>query len=378
MRAKKVSTKKEEPECLNTNCWLVRNLGYSPYKRCAHCRFRFRNCLFLHYQVVSAAMIVFFIAACYLFEGKVTMKPIFMVFIVVFVYGFFFNRSTESIVEANYQQAKAAEALEELTKNLEIRVKKATAKLQAANAELQRFDDAKSEFLSIASHQLRTPTTIIKGYISMIREGSFGKVPKKLKETLDKVQDATERLLNLIENLLDISRIEAGRLEFDMQPTDLGKIARELTEEFAKKAQEKKLKLEYFAPADLPSVKADPQKAKEVASNLVDNAVKYTSKGEISIGLHQEGTSVVFSVSDSGQGIKATEIGRLFNKFSRGDDMTTIHPEGTGLGLYFARVVVENMGGRIWAESPGKGRGSKFSFSLPLTDKTKAVKVKAS
>jgi len=109
---------------------------------------------------------------------------------------------------------------------------------------------------------------------------------------------------------------------------------------------------------------------------MVDNAVKYTEKGEISIGLHQEGTSVVFSVSDTGQGIKATEIGRLFSKFSRGDDMVTMHPEGTGLGLYFARVVIENMGGRIWAESPGKGQGSKFSFSLPLTDKKKAVKVK--
>lgn len=376
MKKKEGEKKQEEAPCLNLNCWLVKNLGYSPYKRCQHCRVRFRNCLFLQYQVVSVVLITVFLAFCFITEGAPSIKPVIAIFIVVIIYGFFFNRSTENIVEANYQQAKAAEALEELTKGLEIRVKKATAKLQAANAELQRFDDAKSEFLSIASHQLRTPTTIIKGYVSMMREGSFGKMSKKLKDNLDKVQDTTERLLNLIENLLDISRIEAGRLEFDMQPTDLGQIAKELTEEFAAKAKAKKLKLEYFAPKDLPPVKADVQKAKEVASNLVDNAVKYTAKGEISIGLHQEGTSVVFSVSDSGQGIKTTEIGRLFNKFSRGDDMVTMHPEGTGLGLYFARVVIENMGGRIWAESPGKGLGSKFSFSLPLHDKKKAAKVK--
>lgn len=248
-------------------------------------------------------------------------------------------------------------------------------KWQKANRELQRLDDAKSEFLSIASHQLRTPTTIIKGYISMMQEGNFGQVPKVVKENLDKVSIATERLLNLIENLLDISRIEAGRLEFEMAPVDLGKIAEELKEEFKPKAKIKKVAINAFYPADLPLALADRNKIKEVASNLVDNAVKYTKSGEIGLDLHQEGTSVVFSVSDTGMGIGQEDLSRLFNKFVRGTDMTIGHPEGTGLGLYFARVVVENMGGRIWAESAGKGRGSKFSFSLPLANKSKAKKV---
>jgi len=121
---------------------------------------------------------------------------------------------------------------------------------------------------------------------------------------------------------------------------------------------------------------ADLQKIKEVASNLVDNSVKYTKSGEISLDLHQEGTSVVFSVMDTGMGIAPEDLNRLFNKFVRGKGMEKVHTEGTGLGLYFARVVIENMGGRIWAESPGKGRGSKFSFSLPLADKSKAPKIK--
>jgi signal transduction histidine kinase len=209
----------------------------------------------------------------------------------------------------------------------------------------------------------------------MMEEGSFGKVPKVVKENLEKVHIATERLLNLIENLLDISRIEAGRLEFDIRPVDLTKIAEELKDEFQSKANAKKIKLEVYYPDNLPSAKTDMVKIKEVASNLVDNALKYTKKGEVSIDLHQEGQSLVFSVSDTGLGISAEDLNRLFNKFVRGKNMTIVHPEGTGLGLYFARVVIENLGGRIWGESPGKGRGSKFSFSLPLADKKKAKKV---
>ncbi|MFA6594124.1 MAG: HAMP domain-containing sensor histidine kinase [Candidatus Buchananbacteria bacterium] len=372
----KKDLRRKKNECLNLDCWLVKNLNYSPYKRCKHCRFKFRECLFLHYQIVSAVMILVFLALFYFVEGHISTLAVVMIFSFVIVYGFFFNRSTESIVEANFAQAQSNDALEELTKSLEQRVKKATAKLEATNKELQRLDDAKSEFLSIASHQLRTPTTIIKGYVSMMQEGNFGKVPKILKDNLDKVFIATERLLNLIENLLDISRIEAGRLEFDIKPADLAKIADELKEEFKAKATAKGLKLNVYYSKDLPDVSTDSAKIKEVASNLVDNAVKYTKAGEISLDLHQEGSSVVFSVADTGSGITAGDVGRLFNKFVRGQGMSTIHPEGTGLGLYFARVVIENLGGRIWAESPGKGRGSKFSFSLPLVDKSKAQKVK--
>jgi signal transduction histidine kinase len=253
---------------------------------------------------------------------------------------------------------------------------KANHELERANKDLQRLDDAKSEFLSIASHQLRTPTTVIKGYVSMMQEGSFGKLPKTVGENLEKVHLATERLLNLIENLLDISRIEAGRLEFDIKPVDLTKVAKALIDDFKTKTRAKGLKIGLFSPAGLPAVAADVNKIKEVASNLIDNAVKYTTKGEIAITLHQEGSSVVFNVTDTGSGIAPRDLPLLFNKFTRGQDMKNLHPEGTGLGLYFARVVVENMGGRIWAESGGRGRGSQFCFSLPLFDRAKSKKIK--
>lgn len=273
------------------------------------------------------------------------------------------------------ENARLYEKQKRFNQDLKVEVKKATEKLVAANKELQRLDDAKSEFLSIASHQLRTPTTIIRGYISMMQEGSFGPVPPIIQDNLKKVNSATDRLLSLIESLLDISRMEAGRLEFDMQATDLAAIAKGLIDDFKKKAEDKKLKLDFYFPKDLPKVSADPNKVKEVASNLIDNSIKYTPKGEVSVGLHQEGSSVVFSVQDTGLGVEAEDLPRLFNKFVRGKDMVRVHTEGTGLGLYFARVVIENMGGRIWAESPGKNRGSKFCFSLPLADKGKAKKV---
>ena len=274
------------------------------------------------------------------------------------------------------ENARLYEEQKNFNIHLKDEVKKATSKLVAANKELQRLDDAKSEFLSIASHQLRTPTTVIKGYISMIQEGSFGKVSPLIKDSLNKVYLSTERLLNLIENLLDISRIEAGRLEFDIKPTDLAVIAKALIEDFQPKANMKKIKLEFYAPKDLPEVSADANKVKEVASNLIDNSIKYTNKGTVTIGLHQEGSSVVFNCQDTGLGVEPDDLPRLFNKFVRGKGMMQVHTEGTGLGLYFARVVIENMGGRIWVESPGKGQGSKFSFSLPLANKSKAQKIK--
>lgn len=276
------------------------------------------------------------------------------------------------LVRSVLYEVKRREEIEKLNKELQ----KATADLRTANKELQRLDDAKSEFLSIASHQLRTPVTIIKGYASMIIEGSYGKVSKKIVGVLKNVTIANDRLLNLIENLLDISRIEAGRLEFDLKEIDLAGVVKPIVTDFQQKAKVKGLKLQFFENEKIPQIVADTKKIGEVISNIIDNSIKYTPKGEIIVSLHQEGTSVVFSCQDTGLGIEPDDLPRLFHKFVRGKDMMKIHTEGTGLGMYFARTVIENMGGRIWAESPGKNRGSKFCFSLPLADKKKAKKIK--
>lgn len=259
---------------------------------------------------------------------------------------------------------------------LNTKLNKVSKDLAEANKELKRLDESKSEFLSISSHQLRTPLTIIKGYSSMLLEGSFGKMSKPVKESMEKIFVSTERLINLVESLLNISRIEAGRIEFKLEPVDLDAVVKSMVNDFQDKAKARKLKLKYSSEEKVPKVLADGQKIKDVVSNLIDNAIKYTKQGEIMVGLHQEGTSVVFASQDTGIGMDTEDIGRLFNKFTRGKDSNKVNTEGTGLGLYYARVLVENMGGRIWVESPGKGKGSKFSFSLPMADKSKAKKIK--
>jgi signal transduction histidine kinase len=287
------------------------------------------------------------------------------IFLLILIFGIY-------LIKSIINEVKQREKLQVLTNEL----REASKKIKQANKELKRLDNAKSEFLSIASHQLRTPLTVVKGYVSMIQEGSFGKVPKKIGENLEKVYISTERLISLVESLLNISRIESGRLKFDIQPVDLNETVGLIVEGFQKKAKEKKLKLEFSSDDSLPKASVDPQKVKEIISNLIDNSIKYTKKGSITVGLHQESQSMVFACSDTGIGIIPEDLPRLFEKFVRGKGMMEVYTEGTGLGLYFARMVVENMGGRIWAESPGKNKGSKFSFSVPLADKGKAKKVK--
>lgn len=249
---------------------------------------------------------------------------------------------------------------------LEKEVEKATRDLRKANAQLKKLDAAKSEFISIASHQLRTPLTVIKGYISMMLEGNFGPLSKMEEESLHKVFESNERLIQLVENLLNISRIESGRLQFNYQDTDLNKMVESVMEELEANAKKKGLILQYKSPAKPVSVlKLDDEKIRQVVMNLIDNAIKYTKQGSVTVKLEQDGDKIKFCVADSGMGIRPEDMGNLFKKFSRGTGTSLIHTEGTGLGLYVARMMIEAHKGKIWAESDGEGKGSKFCFELP-------------
>ena len=259
----------------------------------------------------------------------------------------------------------------EETLNFNIKLKeevaKATKDLLKANKELKQLDAAKSEFISIASHQLRTPLTVIKGYISMMMEGSFGELTGPEKESLDKVYESNERLIQLVENLLNISRIESGRLQFQYEVMRIEEIIDSVLEELAENIKKKGLRLNYKKPAKpLPKIKIDDEKIRQVIMNLVDNAVKYTKKGTITISLKKDGANIQFCISDSGMGIRKTDMSNLFKKFSRGQGTSIIHTEGTGLGLYVAREMINAHKGQIWAESEGEGRGSRFCFELPI------------
>lgn len=244
-------------------------------------------------------------------------------------------------------------------------IKKATSNLLVANEKLRKLDKAKSEFISIASHQLRTPLTVIKGYISMILEGSFGKLKIKQKEALKKVFASGERLIQLVENLLNISRIESGRMQFNYEEVSLEEAIKNLLDQLKLKAEKKNIKLLFKKIDKIEKIKIDKEKISQVVINLVDNAIKYTDKGKIEVSLEKKGKKLIFCVKDSGIGIGKDNLPSLFRKFSREAGVFTVNREGTGLGLYVAKKIIEQHKGEIWAKSKGSGEGSEFCFSLP-------------
>ncbi len=240
--------------------------------------------------------------------------------------------------------------------------------LQKANAYLKKLDKAKSEFLSVASHQLRTPLTGIKGYLSMILDGDFGKVDPMQKEKLLDIYNASDRMTREINVYLNVSRIESGRLKLNYAQINLEDLIKECIKDLKSTAQEKKLKINFKVDSkNFPLVDADSDKLKDVILNLIDNAIKYTPHGKIDILLSQiDDNHLSFQIKDTGIGLDKDGIEKLFSKFSRGDGISKINTDGSGLGLYIVKKIIEAHGGRAWVESPGIGKGSIFQFTLPI------------
>ena len=206
----------------------------------------------------------------------------------------------------------------------------------------------------------------------MLLEESFGKMTKKQEGALKKVFESSERLIDLVEDLLNVSRIESGRMEFNMEKTQMEEMVEGVHEELRTAAEKKGLKFTFNkSKKKLPKIDVDPEKMRQVVMNLTDNAIKYTQEGSVTLSLSRTKQGIKFCVKDSGMGIPEGEMGNLFKKFSRNEKTDLIHTEGTGLGLYVAKQIVEGHGGNIWAESKGKGKGSKFIFTLPLDHKKK-------
>jgi len=256
-------------------------------------------------------------------------------------------------------------------------------KLAVANDKLRELDTARTDFLSMASHQLRTPLTAAKGYLSLFLDGDLGDVSPKQKETLNKLYANNDRMAQLIEDLLNITRIESGRMDFNFSKFRVENICKEVVDSLMLKAKSLGLYLNYEPPQEsLPEVMIDGPKVREVISNIVDNAVKYTPSGGVTVNLEFRPKSrnelsdyVRITVTDTGIGIPATELPYLFAKFSRGKDLSRLNTGGTGLGLYVARNMIENNGGKIWAESDGAGKGSRFILEIPVEQVEKKVKM---
>lgn len=238
--------------------------------------------------------------------------------------------------------------------------------LEKANMRLKELDKLKSEFLSLATHQMRSPLTVIKGYASLLANGSYGKVPAKMHDPLQHIVISSLSMNKLIDSFLNISRIEQGKMLYNFSVQDIEPLFLEVIEEERLIAESEGLKLTVsFDKSDRFIVNADLNQLRQVFVNLIDNAIKYTQKGEITVSLVRSGESVRFAVADTGIGMHPEESANLFQKFTRLKNAGSISAAGSGLGLYLAKTVVSEHKGRIWAESEGEGKGSTFIVELP-------------
>ncbi|MEK9160636.1 MAG: HAMP domain-containing sensor histidine kinase [Patescibacteria group bacterium] len=264
------------------------------------------------------------------------------------------------LIENAKREAEARVQIEELAGTL----RKTNSQLDLANAHLKELDQMKDEFLSIASHQLRAPITAVRGYAANLADGTYGVVPEYFKEPIETIMEATRMMATSIEDYLNISRIEQGRMKYEKSEFDLAHLVETVVQELGPIASKKDLTLT-ATPSEDVMVRADIGKIKQVIVNIVDNAIKYTEKGGIKISIEKEKENAQIVVTDTGVGIPVDEIAVLFDKFTRARGANKINTTGTGLGLYVAKQLVAGHSGKVWAESDGPGKGSRFIIELP-------------
>jgi len=275
-----------------------------------------------------------------------------ILFIASLVIGFLLMRSIEKEVRTREEISKLA------------------TELAGANAHLERLDKMKSEFVSVASHQLRSPLTSIRGYISMIQEGSYGEVSPKVSKILENVAESARNMSLSVEDYLNVSRIEAGRMKYDVIDCDLREIVQNTVSEMLPISLSKGMTLIFRSQFKGSAwSKLDVGKTKQILQNLTDNAFKYTpEKGQVIIVLRKDNKTkkAYVDVTDNGIGISEESISSLFSKFQRAKNAHAVNVNGTGLGLYIAREMARAMGGDITVKSEGEGKGSTFTAVFPL------------
>lgn len=238
--------------------------------------------------------------------------------------------------------------------------------LESLTQKLTTLDKQKDEFLNVASHELRAPMTAVKGYLSMLQNGDGGEIPTEAREYLSEAIDETERMIRLINNMLDVSRIEEGRMVFERGVVKLSDVVRRVYNEFSYDANVKKLGYVFVPqPSINDRVVVDVDRIHEVVANLINNAIKYTDEGKVVVKLSNPSEGIVrFEVQDTGPGMTIEELSKLFSKFYRTESYVG-KKIGTGLGLYISKLLVEKFGGKIGVESE-KDKGSIFWFELPV------------
>src|SRR3989344_1000756 len=261
------------------------------------------------------------------------------------------------LIRSIFQEVQTRERMEGLANEL-----------AGANERLTQLDQQKSEFLSIASHQLRSPLTAIKGYSSMILEGSFGPVTgDKLREAVDRIFLSAERLVIIVEDFLNVSRIEQGRMQYDFSTVNLEELASGVIKDLEPNIVRAGLTIKFEKKSEGPFfISADFGKVRQMVTNIIDNAVKYTPKGGIIVNISRNNTSRkdLLAISDTGIGISSETLPILFQKFIRAKGAITVNTQGAGIGFYVVRELMKAHKGNVWVESPGLDKGSSFNLEF--------------
>ena len=311
-------------------------------------RYKAFNIKLLAAQALVFALVALIASEFFFVSSDINRTLVGVTLFLAVCFGFFLVRSVK-------REVAQREHIEKLAKQLEV-----------ANERLKELDRMKSEFLSIASHQLRAPITAIKGYASLIVQGDYGPVPDTMKDPLERVSESARVMASSIEDYLNISRIEQGTMKYEFAPVDIASVAQKVVEEMRPVALAKHLALNFSSKDGALTVQADFGKIKQVFSNLVDNAIKYTKEGSVTVTAEKLEKKVLITIADTGIGIAKEDVEKLFAKFTRAKDANKINTTGTGLGLYVAKQLVEGHKGTIRIESEGPGKGTRFIVELPV------------
>ena len=279
------------------------------------------------------------------------------------------------------ENARFYEKVQDLSENLQEKVDQQTKELKQAynkiehayeiekkaHQELKDLSEAKNQFILATQHHLRTPLTIMKGYASMLIEGDYGKLNKKAQEKLVFFSGATQKLINLVNEFLDISQFQVGKKILKIEKVDIQKLIKEIIEEFKMEAEKKNIYLRIEKLNRISMIKADYAKLREAIYNIVDNGIKYTEKGGITISLEMKNKKLKIIIKDTGIGIGKKEINSLFKKtFERSKGAEKLYALGRGIGLYISSNIIKAHNGKIRAESSGENSGSTFYIELPI------------
>lgn len=236
--------------------------------------------------------------------------------------------------------------------------------LEVVNNRLVDLDKQKSEFVSFATHQLKSPLAAMKGYASLVLDGDYGEVNKDVREAVSRIFESSKTLANVVEDYLNVSRIELGNMKYYFSDQDAKKLIEDVIAEIEPNIKKAGIGFSFTASPDDYTISADPDKIKQVFMNFIDNSVKYTPTGKIDVSLEKKGSKILFKVVDTGIGMSKNTIATLFAKFTRAYNANKTNIHGTGLGLYVARQIAEAHKAKVWAESEGEGKGSKFYVEL--------------